>query len=370
MTPFAIPAIPTGGPDRHHSHPGHTCPFNVATFATDVARLLGTDWSAEPRRRGTAATLTGPYHKHFTVRVDWEEDLCLEYDRPGDDWPEDPDLPEGFVAYESELRDRVLGVFLDSASPTDSPQYLAEAYAAAVRAITGYHQPLTDESGKETTGAEAAVRALAARGVTARTIVDAYQSWLVVGHDKATGAHGLLHLYETEGEETDVNRVPDLDRDNWYAATVGADGTELMLTMQPAGELETCVDALAAWVGAGRPDRNLPFEIRDLYSRFADGYTPEGIRAVFDRIHRAGGPYLVCVWEYADAHGFGGNSQFYAENENGDHFEIEPDVHLWLSGLTERPAPMHTWVCKPVTEPTDFPVSDDFHNYARAVRTG
>ncbi|UZI33961.1 hypothetical protein [Streptomyces sp. VB1] len=360
-------AIPAGEFAGHRHAPGAERPFIVSAFTSAVAELLGDDWAARPRHWGTVATLAGPYPEHFTVKVDYEGDLCLEFDRPGDSWPQDPVLPEGFVAYDGEPSD---GVFLDMASLSDNPDLLAEQYAAAVRALTGYHRPLTDESGKEVTGAEIATRALTARGVSTRTIVDVYQSWLVVGHDKATGAHALLHLYRADGDETDVNRVPDLDRDNWYAATVGTDGTELMLTMQPAGELEACVEALATWVEAGRPDRNLPAEIRDLYSRFADGYTPEGIRAVFDRIHRAGGPYLVCVWEYADAHGFGGNSQFYAENENGDHFEIEPDVHLWLSGLTERPAPMHTWVHGPVTESTDFPVTDDFHNYARTVRTG
>ncbi|MEV7657889.1 hypothetical protein AB0O39_27440 [Streptomyces anulatus] len=360
-------AIPAGESAGHRPAPGSGRPFAVSAFASDVAALLGDDWTAKPRHWGTVATLAGPYPERITVKVDYEGDLCLEFDRRSGAWPQDPVLPQGFVAYDGEPSD---GIFLDAASLSDNRDFLAEQYAAAVRALTGYHRPLTDESGKETTGAQAAARALAARGVSARTIVDAYQSWLVVGHDKVTGAHALLHLYRADGDETDVNRVPDLDRDNWYAASVGADGIELMLAMQPAGELEACVEAMATWVKAGRPDRNVPAEIRDLYGRFADGYTPESIRAVFDRIHRAGGPYLVCVWEYADAHGFGGNSQFYAENEDGDHCEIDPDVHLWLSGQTELPAPMSTWVCDPVTESTDFPVSDDFHNYARAVRTG
>ncbi|MFY0515981.1 hypothetical protein ACOMD4_37195 [Streptomyces anulatus] len=235
---------------------------------------------------------------------------------------------------------------------------------------TPQHDELGQNGPAPDTGAQAATRALAARGVTARTVVDADESWLIVGHDTATDAHALLHLYRGEEDGTDVNRVPDPDRDNWYVATVGTDGLELVLTMQPAGELEVCVEALAAWADAGRPARNVPAELRDLYGRFADGYTPEDVRSVFGRIHEAGGPYLVCVWEYADAHGFGGNSQFYAENAEGDHFEVEPDVHLWLSGQTELPAPMCGWVCDPATGPTDYPVSDDFHNYARTERTG
>ncbi|MFD3908950.1 hypothetical protein ACFXOL_14755 [Streptomyces californicus] len=360
--------IPTGGPDQHRSGPRHAYPFTVASFAADVAEILGTDWSAEPAKWDTEGILEGPYDGQFTFRVDWEADLCMQYVRLGA-WPDDPALPDGFVAYR-DTSDSYDGIFLDGASPGDNRQFLAEGFAAAVRAITNYHRPLTDDSGRQVTGADAATRALAARGLTVRTIVDAYQSWLVVGHDAATGAHALLHLYQADGDETDVDRVPDLDRDNWHAATVGADGTELLLTMQPAGELDACVDAIAAWVGAGRPDRNVPAEIRDLHGRFADGYTPEGIRAVFDRIYRAGGPYLVCVWEYADAHGFGGNSEFCAENDRGEHFEIDPEVHLWLRGQIELPTPIPTWVRGPVAGSADLPVSDDFHNYARTMRTG
>ncbi|MFF0170256.1 hypothetical protein [Streptomyces prasinus] len=128
----------------------------------------------------------------------------------------------------------------------------------------------------------------------------------------------------------------------------------------PAAEDETGTEAA--------PD--LLERIADLHGRFEDGYSADGIRTVFGRIYDEGGPYLVCVWEYADAYGFGGNSEFYAEGEDGDLFEVQPDIHRWLSGQQETPGPVDTWVCAPVTEPTEFPVTDDFHNYARADRTG
>ncbi|MFD8415448.1 hypothetical protein ACFV2Q_27420 [Streptomyces sp. NPDC059650] len=107
----------------------------------------------------------------------------------------------------------------------------------------------------------------------------------------------------------------------------------------------------------------------DLGGRIKDGYSASDIRAVFERICYDGGPYLVCVWEYADENGFGGSSQFYAEDEEGDLFEIRPDIYRWLSGQQETPGPVDTWICEPAAEPTEFPVSDDFHNYARVDRT-
>ncbi|MFE7443811.1 hypothetical protein ACFU7X_25560 [Streptomyces chartreusis] len=107
-------------------------------------------------------------------------------------------------------------------------------------------------------------------------------------------------------------------------------------------------------------------DIADLRGRFEDGYTPEDIRAVFGRIYDEGGPYLVCVWDSADEHGFGGNSQFYAENDDGDLFEVQPDIHRWLSGQQETPGAVDGWVCAPVAEPIEIAASDDFHNYARS----
>jgi len=103
-------------------------------------------------------------------------------------------------------------------------------------------------------------------------------------------------------------------------------------------------------------------KIADLRGRFADGYTPEDINAVFGRISDAGGPYLVCAWDYADRYGYGGSSRFYAETQHGLH-EVSPDIHLWLSGALETPGDVGAWVCAPV-ELSEFAVGDGFHNYA------
>ncbi|MGP4004658.1 hypothetical protein [Streptomyces sp. 8N706] len=109
-------------------------------------------------------------------------------------------------------------------------------------------------------------------------------------------------------------------------------------------------------------------DFADLHGRFADGYSADGIRTVFGRIHDEGGPYLVCVWDYADDFGFGGNSVFYVEDEDGGLFEVQPDIHRWLSGQQETPGPLNTWTGARAYETEEFPVSDDFHNYARSDR--
>ncbi|MGW9440601.1 hypothetical protein [Streptomyces sp. NPDC055607] len=164
--------------------------------------------------------------------------------------------------------------------------------------------------------------------------------------------------------------------EGWLYSGVPVDAVRELIA-QHGGEHENQEPPTAAAegeTGTGNADDTpvpgLLADIAHLHGRFEDGYSAESIRLVFARIYERGGPYLVCVWDYADAYGFGGNSQFYAENEDGDLFEVQPGIHQWLSGQQETPGPVSTWVCEPVSEPTDFPVSDDFHNYARADRTG
>ncbi|MGY3341140.1 hypothetical protein ACVW0K_007333 [Streptomyces filamentosus] len=108
----------------------------------------------------------------------------------------------------------------------------------------------------------------------------------------------------------------------------------------------------------------LPADIADLHGAFEHGYGADDVRTVFGRISDAGGPYLVCVWDFADDHGFGGNSEFYAEADNGVLLELQPDVYRWLAGEQEDPGPLSAWTCAPVPELTEFATSDDFHNYA------
>ncbi|MFF4543699.1 hypothetical protein ACFY1J_05540 [Streptomyces sp. NPDC001406] len=117
---------------------------------------------------------------------------------------------------------------------------------------------------------------------------------------------------------------------------------------------------LATWA----VEVSVPAELAELHGQFADGYTAEDINAVFGLIRDAGGPRLVCVWDYFDEYGYGGNSEFYAETKTGLH-EVELTVHQWLSGEQDSPGPIGMWVCALATEPAEFAGGDDFHNYAR-----
>ncbi|WP_433407012.1 hypothetical protein [Streptomyces sp. CA-146814] len=114
--------------------------------------------------------------------------------------------------------------------------------------------PVTTPDGVN--AAQLAIEALAARGISADIDEDAGNSWLIIGEDANTGSHAVLCLFRGDDDETVVLRVPDPDRDDWYAATV-VNGVELQLMIRPAAQLGDCVEAIAAWLAEGRPARSL-----------------------------------------------------------------------------------------------------------------
>ncbi|MEU3433084.1 hypothetical protein [Streptomyces sp. NPDC006863] len=116
--------------------------------------------------------------------------------------------------------------------------------------------PSLIEAGGGVNAAQCAIEALAARGISAQIDEDAGNSWLVVGEDADTGSHTVLCLFRGNDDETVVLRVPDLDRDDWHAATV-VNGAELLPAVWPVGQLGDCVEAIAAWIAEGRPARSL-----------------------------------------------------------------------------------------------------------------
>jgi len=231
-----------------------------------------------------------------------------------------------------------------------------------------------DGTDNDVTAEAAATRALAAWGITAHRDDDAGNTWLVIGYDQTrqgfprmlAGPYVVLYLYsDADEEEITVTRAP-VSGDLWHVLAGDGTGAERELMTRPADQLAECVAAIADWITTPQATPDLLTQLADLRGRFEDGYSPDDVRSVFGHIRDAGGPYLVCVWDYADDAGFGGNSQFYAEDEEGDFFEVQPDIYRWLSGEQETPGPVDTWVCEPVSEPFEFAVSDDFHNYAKS----
>lgn len=63
-----------------------------------------------------------------------------------------------------------------------------------------------------------------------------------------------------------------------------------------------------------------------------DGYDADDVNRVFDRLEEATGLSLVCVWEYFDSFGVGGNSQFFVALEDDRFHEVAGDLWQWLNG--------------------------------------
>jgi hypothetical protein len=112
----------------------------------------------------------------------------------------------------------------------------------------------------------------------------------------------------------------------------------------------------------------IPVQVTELRASMIDGYTPDDVNRAFGRIRDSLGIDLVCVWEYHDDFGYGGDSDFYVRSTNGAVHELAGDLWPWLNRSVDDPdAPAHlgdpaTWTGA-VADVTDD-LGDGFHNAA------
>ncbi|MFF5265410.1 hypothetical protein ACFY4C_41560 [Actinomadura viridis] len=116
--------------------------------------------------------------------------------------------------------------------------------------------------------------------------------------------------------------------------------------------------------------------LADLRGNMVKGYTSETVNSVLGRITSASGYSLVCVWDYFDEFGTGGNSQFYIQQDPGQLRELAGDLWTWLNGSPEdpntpaSPGVPSSWLGRIADITTeDLRYTDGFHNYARRNET-
>ncbi|MFJ2589662.1 hypothetical protein [Streptomyces sp. NPDC087538] len=391
----AVVDIPNGGVRVTYSS-GDT----VEYAAKDEVPIVGEPEAMTGTPRLDSLTVGGTNHAFDGIRLADGNVLTLKA-RPGAETAEEVFLYPGLDAPDTEAweNEDQWEAWLTGGEFSDGSLYLAVPVDAVRELIVqhgGEHADQENSAAPEATGTaaeevtaeevtakEIATRALAEWGITAHFDEDAGNSWLVIGRDQSTvdgpgseEPQAVLYLFDAcYDDEVMVDREPEI-WDQWRVMATDDTGIERHLITLPLDRLAECVEAIAEWmtkpsdqIAPANLDGELLAEMADLHGRFKDGYTPEDIRTVFYRIYDTVGIYLVCVWEYVDEYGFGGNSEFFAEDRNGVLFEAQPDIHQWLSGQQETPGTPDTWVCAPVAEPTEFQASDDSHNYARADRT-
>ncbi|EWM19644.1 hypothetical protein KUTG_09948 [Kutzneria sp. 744] len=110
--------------------------------------------------------------------------------------------------------------------------------------------------------------------------------------------------------------------------------------------------------------------IADLRGSMDDGYDDDSVNRVLGRISEASGLRIVCVWDYYDAFGVGGNSDFYVNVDGRLHY-CAGDLWRWLNGSTEDPDTPTvpglpaSWVGAPTDLRDDqLRYDDGDHNYA------
>ena len=114
----------------------------------------------------------------------------------------------------------------------------------------------------------------------------------------------------------------------------------------------------------------IPGDLEDLRGYMVDGYDADDVTRVFDRLEEATGLSLVCVWEYFDSAGVGGNSQFYVSLEDDRLHEVAGDLWEWLNGDPDcdstpaSPGASSSWIGSKADFAADFEYDDGRHNCA------
>ncbi|WP_331738811.1 hypothetical protein [Embleya sp. NBC_00896] len=71
--------------------------------------------------------------------------------------------------------------------------------------------------------------------------------------------------------------------------------------------------------------------LADVRGSMFDGYDDDRVNAVLGRVNEAFGIRVVCVWNYVDAYGFAGDSDFYVEDAEGRLHYLSGRLWLWLN---------------------------------------
>lgn len=112
-------------------------------------------------------------------------------------------------------------------------------------------------------------------------------------------------------------------------------------------------------------------DLAELRGCLHGGYNPDGVNRVLGRLSQVTGLQLVCVWDYVDTAGPGGNAQFYIERKRGRLYTLSSKAWHWLSDdpaasdTTSDPGSPDTWKGDDSERRTRFlEWNDESHNYA------
>lgn len=132
---------------------------------------------------------------------------------------------------------------------------------------------------------------------------------------------------------------------------------------------DSSVPEAIGMIVAGMDERDTE-AIADLRGSMVIDYDAERVNQVLGRISAVSGLRIVCVWDYHDAFGFGGDSDFFVDVDGRFHY-CAGDLCRWLNtpeyepDAPDVPGAPSSWVGAPSEfHQGQFAYHDKGHNYA------
>ncbi|MEU6349983.1 hypothetical protein ABZ896_11715 [Streptomyces sp. NPDC047072] len=97
----------------------------------------------------------------------------------------------------------------------------------------------------------------------------------------------------------------------------------------------------------------------------AEGYSDDEVADVLGSVAEVTGVHVVCLWDYVDRYGCGGDSDWYVRAPNGSLHWLACDLFSWINYGENAPGDPSTWAGSPAGITTSTLVTVSPFNYAR-----
>ncbi|WP_328373047.1 hypothetical protein OG800_49570 (plasmid) [Streptomyces sp. NBC_00445] len=103
----------------------------------------------------------------------------------------------------------------------------------------------------------------------------------------------------------------------------------------------------------------------DLKNFLSEGYSDEEVTAVLGPVAEATGVHVICLWDYVDRYGCGGDSDWYVMTPSGALHRLAGGLFSWINYGEGKPCDPATWIGNATGVTSSTLAAVDPYNHAR-----